>query len=509
MKRRGAISFLVLITICFSVCQCEMAQPAGSPKSGDRPPAVAGQFYPAQPEELKGLLQQLFLKAVPSKNLHDVVAIIAPHAGYPFSGAVAASAFNQIDAGKAYDNIFVIGPSHNVGFEGAAVYTQGDYLTPLGRVHVNTALGAELVKKSKVFSDRADAHEAEHSIEVELPFLQFVLQKNFQIVPIVIGGGSLETYAEIARTLRPYFNSKNLFVISTDFSHYPAQEDARKVDAATAKAVLTNSPADLVKAVQANEERHVANLVTSMCGLAGVLTLLDMTQHDSRISYNAIEYKNSGDAGLTDKQRVVGYYAIAVSLRGDGHVAAFGLTEKDKKDLLRVARMATEQYVREQRTPEIDASGFSENLKAHAGTFVTLRKNNDLRGCLGRFESQEPLYVLVKQLAIASATEDFRFPPVDPAELNKLEYEISVLTPMRRIQSIDEIVLGKHGIYIQKGSQSGVFLPQVATETGWNKTEFLGHCAQDKAGLGWNGWKDAEIYVFEALVFDEKSFTKR
>ncbi|MDD5544659.1 MAG: AmmeMemoRadiSam system protein B [Acidobacteriia bacterium] len=509
MKRRSAIFTFVLFALSFSVCQCELAQPAGSLKSGDRPAAVAGQFYPEQPEELRSLLQQLFSKAIPSKNLKDVLAIIAPHAGYPFSGEVAASAFNQIDAGKAYDNIFVIGPSHNVGFEGAAVYTRGDYWTPLGRIAVNTSLGAELVKKSKLFLGRADAHETEHSIEVELPFLQFVLKKNFQIVPIVIGGGSLATYAEMARALRPYFNSRNLFVISTDFSHYPAYEDARKIDAASGKAVLTNSTSELVKTIQANENQHIPNLVTSMCGLAGVLTLLDMTQHDSRLAYTSIEYKNSGDTGLTDRQRVVGYYAIAVSLRSDPPQTAFTLTKKDREDLLRVARTAAEQFVRERRGPKIDDSGFSENIKAHVGAFVTLRKNNDLRGCLGRFESQEPLYRLVEQLAIASATEDVRFPPVEPPELSSLEYEISVLTPMRRIQSIDEIVLGKHGIYMQKGSKSGVFLPQVATETGWNKMQFLGHCAQDKAGLGWNGWKDAEIYVFEALVFDEKSIAQR
>jgi len=132
-----------------------------------------------------------------------------------------------------------------------------------------------------------------------------------------------------------------------------------------------------------------------------------------------------------------------------------------------------------------------------------------LRGCIGRFEPDEPLYRVVQEMAIAAATEDYRFPPVTPQELGELDIEISVLTPLRKISSIDEIQLGRHGIYIKKGGRAGTFLPQVATETGWSKEEFLGYCARDKAGLGWNGWKDADIYVYEALVFSEQEFSKK
>ena len=140
---------------------------------------------------------------------------------------------------------------------------------------------------------------------------------------------------------------------------------------------------------------------------------------------------------------------------------------------------------------------------------MTLRENGELRGCIGRFDASEPLYLVVQKMAVASSSEDFRFSPVSAQEVNQLEIEISVLTPMRRITSIDEFQLGKHGIYMKKGVQSGTFLPQVAEETGWTKEEFLGHCAQDKAGIGWNGWKDAELYVYEALVFSEKDLHLR
>jgi hypothetical protein len=143
-------------------------------------------------------------------------------------------------------------------------------------------------------------------------------------------------------------------------------------------------------------------------------------------------------------------------------------------------------------------------LKTPCGAFVTLKKYGNLRGCIGRFDASEPLYQVVQEMAIASSTQDYRFSPVELKEIPELEIEISVLTPMRHISSIDEIELGKHGIYIKKGNRSGTFLPQVATETGWTKEEFLGHCAQDKAGIGWNEWKDAEVYVYEALVFGEE-----
>jgi AmmeMemoRadiSam system protein B/AmmeMemoRadiSam system protein A len=508
MRIKLCVLALVLTLLFGMGCNAQNAQQTNRGNGIDRPPAVAGQFYPAQKEELKLALQQLFAKAAPPKGLKNVVAIIAPHAGYPYSGEVAASSFNQIDASREYENIFVLGPSHYVGFEGASIYSQGNFVTPLGPVKVNTQLAEELIKKYKFFSNRTDAHQSEHSIEVELPFLQYVMKKEFKIVPIVVGAGSAEMYAHIADALRPYLNPKNLFIISTDFSHYPAYSDAVTVDKATGDAVLSNSPENLIRTVNSTAARKVANLATSMCGLADVLTLLYMTQNDSRMVYTPIEYKNSGDADPSHRQQVVGYYAIAVSIKEDNPSGAFNLTGEDKKKLLDIARSTVEHYVRDHKVVEMDASKFSEILKTKCGAFVTLKENNELRGCIGRFDATEPLFAVVQQMAVASAAEDTRFTPVKPEELGHLEIEISVLTPMRRIRSIDEIQLGRHGVYLRKGMRSGTFLPQVATETGWTKEEFLGHCAQDKAGIGWDGWKDAEIYVYEAIVFSEKEFLK-
>jgi AmmeMemoRadiSam system protein B/AmmeMemoRadiSam system protein A len=473
-------------------------------EQADRQPAVAGQLYPSQKEELSLTLKKLFAKAAPSRKIKNVLAIVSPHAGYPFSGEVAASSFNQIDPSKKYENIFVLGPSHHVGFEGASVYSIGDFVTPLGKLKVNKEIAKDLIATSKVFTGRIDAHTYEHSVEVQLPFLQYIMKKEYKIVPIVVGASSPETCEEIASALRPYLNTKNLFIISTDFSHYPAYADAKLVDKATGDAVLSNSVENLIRTINDNAKKGVPNLVTSMCGWPCVLTLLYLTQNNPQIAMEAIQYRNSGDSDIGDKERVVGYYAIAVSLRAGEKQSGFKLIEKDKNDLVVIARGAIEQYIRYQHVPDLDTVGFSEALKTRCGAFVTLNEYNTLRGCIGHFGSDLPLYRVVQQMAIAAAVQDSRFPPVSPEELDKLEIEISVLTPMRKITSIDEITMGKHGIYIKKGSKGGTFLPQVAAETGWSKEEFLGHCAQDKAGIGWYGWKDAEIYVYEALVFSEK-----
>jgi AmmeMemoRadiSam system protein B/AmmeMemoRadiSam system protein A len=494
---------LALLTSCF-IFLCADCQ--SQSERIDRQPAVAGSFYPAKQEELSATLKQLFTNAVPSKDIQNVLAIISPHAGYVFSGEVAASAFNQIDPTKEYENIFLLGSSHYVAFEGASIYSQGNFITPLGTVKVNTKLANQLIKNNSIFSNRTDAHAREHSLEVQLPFLQYRLKKDFKIVPIVLGTQSPEICRRIAKALQPYFNAKNLFVISTDFSHYPSYQDAKIIDKATADAILTNSPENLISSMANYEQNGISNLATCLCGWTSVLTLMYMTEGNGDVEFTHIQYKNSGDTEYGEKNRVVGYNAIAVSLKEKKRRSEFRLSDKDKKDLLAIARNTVEYYVKNHAKSEIDGKNLSSILKTNCGTFVTLKKHGNLRGCIGRFDASEPLYKVVQDMAIASSTQDYRFSPVESDEIPELEIEISVLTPMRRINSINEIKLGKHGIYIREGNRSGTFLPQVAVETGWTKEEFLGHCAQDKAGIGWDGWKDAELYIYEALVFSEKEF---
>lgn len=494
------LAFLFLVTTCQGQMKNNMGERS---QQIDRKPQVAGSFYPSDSLELQSALSEAFSKAEPKKTSGNVVAIISPHAGYIYSAKVAASAFNQIDDSKHYEHIFVIGSSHHDVFEGASIYTSGDYITPLGHVR-SDSLGKSLVNNFKVFTDNASPHMGEHTIEVQLPFLQYKLKKDIAVIPIILGTQSPETCQEIAKALRPYLNEKNLFVISTDFSHYPSYNTAQQVDAFMADAVISNTPATLISAVEGIEKRGSTNLLTGMCGWTSVLTLLDITSTLPNITIQKVDYQNSGDTRYVDKSRVVGYVAMAVASNASSNNQDFKLTKNDKQHLLTIARTSIDQYIRNhEKIKIIDTNSLSASLKTKCGAFVSLHIQGKLRGCIGSFRTDKPLYEVVQEMAIAAATSDYRFNRVTCEEVNSLEIELSVLTPMRKITSIDEIVLGKHGIYIKKGSKAGTLLPQVATDNNWTKEEFLGYCARDKAGIGWNGWKDAQIYTYEAIVFSE------
>lgn len=500
MKNNFFILFFILI---FSI-KCN-SQNMKDKKLINRKPVVAGQFYSGTKQELTGELNQLFAKAVKKQEIKNPRAIISPHAGYVFSGEVAASGFNQIDPNVGYENIFVIGSSHSASYEGASIYSQGNYETPLGIVKVNIDLAEKLINENECINFIYQAHQSEHSLEVQIPFLQYRLKKDFQIIPIIIGTQNHAVCKELAAILQPYFDQpKNLFVISTDFSHYPCNEDAQIVDKKTARAILNNSPIELEQTLNENKKQSINNLATSLCGWSSVLTLLYMTENNQEITTHSIQYQNSSDSPYGDIHRVVGYYSIVFSQEQNNNGVEFSLTEDDKKTILKIARTTIQNYIATGKKETINPENLSEELLATCGAFVSLHKKGKLRGCIGRFSTNEPLYKLIQDMVIASAMHDSRFSPVTVDELPEIEIEVSVLTPLKKINSIDEFELGRHGIYIKQGYQSGTLLPQVARQTGWSTEQFLGYCSRDKAHLGWEGWKTAELYIYEAIIFNEE-----
>lgn len=469
----------------------------------NRKPYAAGRFYTDKPAELKSQLQQMFSKSLQKKAGNMPLAIIVPHAGYIYSGEIAASAYNQIDPDTKFEHIFIIGSSHTTTFPGASVFCKGHYETPLGVVKVDLELVRLLEKENQLIRCYPEAHSEEHSIEVQLPLLQYHMKTDFTIVPVIIGSPTIETAKKLAAILKPYLNEKNLFVISSDFSHYPRYRDAMVTDKSTAEAIQTNKASKLVATIAANDNKNVPGLATSLCGLSSVLTLLYMTEQMAGLTVDLLQYKNSGDSSYGDRERVVGYYAISFTLEKTKNLATeYSLNSNDKKFLLKLARKTISEYIRKGTIPVINPAILSTALITPCGAFVTLNKNNSLRGCIGHFDATLPLWKVVQTMAIAAATQDPRFSKVESNEIDLLKIEISVLTPLKRIKSADEFILGKHGIYIRKGNSSGTFLPQVA-KIGWTRDEFLGHCASDKAGIGWDGWKTAELYTYEALVFGE------
>jgi MEMO1 family protein len=473
-----------------------------------RQPAVAGTFYPSDRERLANDVKNLLARGTAYKNLHHLNAVIAPHAGYVYSGQVAASAYNQLSPEITYKNVFLIGTSHHMSFDGAAIYCDGNFITPLGLARVNIRLARKLVEGNPgIFKSLPEVHAKEHSIEVQIPFLQHLYQDQLQIVPILIATESITTITKISDALAPFFNSQNLFVISTDFSHYPDYKTAKIIDKQTASSIMNNSSDAFLSVLENNESKNVRNLSTSICGWSSVLTLLNITQSLKGIRYHSINYMNSGDTDHGDKNRVVGYYAIAITNEQHSEEAVkqtgFILSSEEKVRLFQIARETINVFLTCGKIVEIDPDGLTENLRAISGAFVTLFNNNILRGCIGHFNADNPLYKAVQELAISAATRDFRFPKVTKDELGQIDIEISILTPMQKIQSPDEIILGKHGIFINKGTSSGTYLPKIAIHKGWTVEEFLGHCSRDKAGIGWDGWKDAEIFIYEAYVIYE------
>ncbi|WP_319500434.1 AmmeMemoRadiSam system protein B [uncultured Draconibacterium sp.] len=460
----------------------------------NREPAVAGQFYPSSASTLRNELEELFSTAVTVKTSQPLRAIVSPHAGYIYSGEIAAAAFKQIPANKNYRSIFVLASSHRYTFGGAAVYTEGNYETPLGEISVNKKIGKQLLASSTIFVDHNESHFYEHSLEVQLPFLQHRLSNNFTLVPIILGTHSTGICMKLAKALRPYFTPDNLFVISTDFSHYPSYENAKLADQLTADAICKNKPNKLLKALEKNKEKKIGNLATSLCGWTSVLTLLYLTKGRD-FEFKQLAYKNSGDSKLYgEKDRVVGYWAIGVYEK-----PVFEISLSEKQEILQLARNSIARFLGEDIKEKKQKRSHNSILNQKAGAFISIYINNELRGCIGGFAGEKTLREMIKRFAV-SATNDQRFDPIEPSELDNMTLEVSVLTPLKKIKSIDEFELGKHGIYIKSGFNSGTFLPQVAEKTGWSKEEFLGRCAKNKAGIGWDGWKTAELYTYEVVI---------
>lgn len=461
-----------------------------------RKPAVAGQFYPETQKALKEQLTELFSQAVtPEERGKAPRAIISPHAGYVYSGAVAASAFNQIPENARYRKVFVLASSHHYLFGGASVY-YNNYSTPLGEIKVDPGIAGELIRASSMFMSKPEVHDPEHSLEVELPFLQYKLGDDFELVPIILGTNNRDDCKTIAQTLMPYFTPENLFVISSDFSHFPGYRDACQIDRLTAQAICQNSPDKLLQVLENNRKKNIPRLATSLCGWTSVLTLLYLTENQ-KVSFREIEYRNSGDATLYgDKKRVVGYWALSVFATED----AFRVSEEEKAELLRKTRKAIAAFLETGKRNPPEPCESKGMLNEKTGVFVSLYVEGILRGCMGNFGEKETLNDLAQQMAVSAAC-DRRFEPVTAKELDMLELEISVLSPLKKIRSTNEIELGKHGILIKKGFNSGTFLPQVAQKNDWDLEKFLGHCSRDKAGLGWEGWKDADLFTYEAQIF--------
>ncbi len=460
------------------------------------PPAVlkavvAGVFYPSD----KKLLEQRvdgFLKDTEGraqKNSTAPFGLISPHAGYDYSGKIAAVAYRQI-AGKPYRTVFLLGPSHYVSFPGVSIYPYGAWETPLGKVPIDEQVAAALMEQCGFVRYQAPAFEREHSLEVQLPFLQKVLE-NFKIVPLVMGklsGPELRALADHLTTRIAQNRGRVLIIASSDMSHYHPYHEATAMDKTTLKQIESMDLRMLRKSLESG--------AGELCGSQAVTTLMRVAENIGARA-KVLEYANSGDV-TGDKTHVVGYGAVGFYV-ADQQLA---LSEEEQKILLQIARRTLEGQAIGNGVSRMDV--VAEKLMEKRGVFVTLQKKGMLRGCIGYVKPVQPLAMAVSEMTIAASSHDPRFPAVDSAELKDIRIEISVLSSMKRVRDPAEIKVGQHGLYIAKGENAGLLLPQVATSYSWSREEFLNQTCL-KAGLPPSAWKDkdTQIYLFSAQIFSE------
>lgn len=473
-----------------------------------RLPAVAGTFYPGSAAEIQKLGNML-LKGGAGPDISGkeeaLRALIVPHAGWFYSGRTAAMAFARL-RGRRFDRVIIVAPNHrDPGLQGVSCWYRGAYRTPLGDIPVDGAACRRLLASDELFTFRAEAHVQEHSLEVNLPFLQLVLGR-FHLVPLIVGRqGDWNDIERLVRGLKPLLSdgTPTLLIASTDLSHFHTQARARELDGVIVKGLRDFAPRSIHDAVFRDRRAEA-------CGCGPMVAVLETCrQRYPSARSQVLEYCSSARAS-GDANRVVGYVSALVFDGGKGRVMAtakpskkiMDLSSEEKSFLLNVARKTIEARVQGKPTPIFE--GASEKLQTLCGGFVTLSKGGELRGCIGYIQAVKPLVETVAEMAESAALKDPRFPPVTGKELPELSIEISVLSPFRKIDSVDEIEVGVHGLHLRRGWNSGLLLPQVATEYGWTRDEFLDHTCM-KAGLPAGSWKDGdcEISIFSAEIFNE------
>lgn len=469
-------------------------------------PNVSGQFYPSSPRQLSRQINDFLTNAKVDPLKEHIEVVIAPHAGYVFSGGVAAYAYKAASRGQ-YASIVVIAPSHFFGFSGISVWPEGKFQTPLGLVEVDKDFSRALINKHEQFGFMPEAFEREHSLEVHIPFLQTVF-KDFKIVPIIMGQSSFELCEILAQALDEIIAERNdvLIVISTDMSHFHRADVAGVMDRTAIEYINNLKAKELYDGCQSRR--------IELCGSVPVTTALLYGQRRGLIA-RELKYADSGDVS-GDKSSVVGYFSAVLhhqnvqdnpKSRKNQTDKTIPLSDAQKQRLIEIARTTIEEYVRTGVAPEFQES--DARLNVEEGAFVTIHKNGQLRGCIGNVLGRGPLYQTVRNMAVAAATQDPRFPQVTVSELDDLEVEVSVLSRPWRIKDPNEVQVGTHGVIVSKGLfHQGLFLPQVATDQGWNREQFLSYLCAHKAGLPADAWKDpsVKLEVFTAQVFSEKDF---
>lgn len=500
---------VILALLCpaaFLYARCDMnevIQDQQNPKV--RKAVFAGSWYPGSRSRLADEVNGFMDKARDVSLEEPLRGLISPHAGYAYSGPTAAVGYKLLK-GSGVKRVIVLALSHRYPLRGASIADVTHYETPMGLIPLDRE-ACDAILADNRFSCVPGAHKAEHSLEIQLPFLQAALEEGFQIIPVVIGDVSSGDLEAMAKILIPYWDDETVVVASTDFTHYgasfgyvPFTDDIPKN-----LAELDGGAIDLIEAVDAKGfQKYVRKTGATICGRKPVALILRMAKIKG-YGVHRLFYTTSGEI-TGDFSTSVSYASIAVTGESmEKGAAGSELSAAEQKTLLELARATLRSVVKTGKEPE-DISGFdiTDRLQENLGAFVTLKIAGRLRGCIGYLQGRGPLYRTVIQNTINAARNDPRFSPVQADEEPEIHIEISVLSPVVPVKDIEEIVVGRDGLIITHGMNRGTLLPQVPVEYGWDRTEFLEHtCA--KAGLGKDAYKDPKTKIerYSAQVFGE------
>ncbi len=430
-----------------------------------RNPVVAGQFYPGSPGQLRSMIAEMVDEKAAKE---EVIGLVSPHAGYVYSGPVAGATISRI---KFKDTFIIMGPNHTGYGKPFSIMTSGVWKTPLGSVEIDSALAERILAASRHIEEDFEAHRSEHSIEVQLPFLQY-FKPDIKLVPIILAYASGDVYQEIGREIAKAIkelNRETVIIASSDMTHYESAESAREKDAQAIEAILALDEAELLK--------RVRELDITMCGYAPAVSLISAAKELGATGAELVKYQTSGDVS-GDYSAVVGYAGVIIR-------------ETRMSPLTRLAKETVEMYVREGKTPE--PKGLTPEMKEQAGVFVSIHKHGDLRGCIGTFEPMERNVAgEIIANAISSATRDPRFPPVAPDELADLDYSVDVLTRPEPVESPAQLDPKQYGVIVESGWRRGLLLPDLE---GVDSVDYQIDICRQKAGIGPD--EPVKLYRFE------------
>lgn len=511
MHRNTGKGWLIALAIC---CMVVSPSPAGTdtgmmnleqePRTQSngrvKPCSGAGTWFPADPAELRNMVDRFLTVEVPVIP-EAPVALIVPHAGYPYSGETAGHAYATLK-GYTYRRVILLGLSHRVPLNGASVLNVDAWETPLGQIPVDGEARDTLLKRGFV-SENAAAHAEEHSTENQLPMLQRALG-DFHLVEVLVGELTEGQQSRLADAIRDLVDDETLLVVSTDFTHFGASFMYRPFDENIPDNLKTLNDLAVQQILEVDLpgwEAHLDQTHDTICGQNAVGLLLEILQPWEDARGLRVAYDTSGNRTGDWSTSVT--YASVVFWR-----ESTGLTGEEQEILLTIARDSATTWLRDGEILKIDEHDYTltPRLRAPGAAFVTLHNDSELRGCIGHVVAMMPLYESVARNAV-QATQDPRFydNPVTAGEIPGISLEISVLSPMRRLLEPRDVEVGRDGLVMIHGQNQGLLLPQIPVEQGWNRNEFLAHTCL-KAGLSPDAWKDSttEVYHFSAQVFGEE-----